>query len=113
MIGISVDYLQVGRGRGVLRGRLVLRAPQESQQKGVIQDHLDPLVSQELPEVLESEVPPDLKGCKDFQAHKYAIAVISDIYTFSLLLDCYQCQYDRILFSNQPLKGCGTKRMGS
>jgi hypothetical protein len=88
---MSGDYLQVGRVRGVLRGRLVLRAPQGSQQNGVIQDHLDPLVSQELLEVLESEVLLDLKDYKDFQAHKYATILICETYTLSLLLNSYQC----------------------
>lgn len=67
---LDLRDLQVGRVRGVLRGRLVLRAPQGSQQNGVIQDHLALLVSQELLEVLESEVPLDLKEYKDFQVHR-------------------------------------------
>lgn len=100
VIKMSGDYLQVGRVRGVLRGRLVLRAPQGSQQNGVIQDHLALLVSQELLEVLESEVPLDLKEYKDFQVHRYATVLICDTYTLSLLLNFYQCQYNGILFSN-------------
>lgn len=61
---------QVGKGREVLRDRLVHRVPQGSQQKGGIQGHLDLLVSQEPLEVLEREVPLDPKDCKDFLARK-------------------------------------------
>jgi hypothetical protein len=63
--------LQVGKGREVLRGRLVHRVHQGSQQKGGIQGHLDSLARQEPLEVLESEVPLDTKDCKDFLARKY------------------------------------------
>jgi hypothetical protein len=65
------DCLQVGKGRGVLRDRLVHKVPQGSQQKGEIRGHLDPLARQELLEVLVSEVPLDPKDCKDFLARKY------------------------------------------
>jgi hypothetical protein len=71
MTKVSGDCLQVGKEKGALRGRLVHRVPQGSQQKGGIQGHLDHLVRQEPLEVLESEVPLDPKDCKDFLAHKY------------------------------------------